>query len=96
MNRTPVYNSCQIKSITTYRDLIPNQAVYTLLFFGGLHPLCGNGVTSLIITTSIPLFEIALIELSRPEPGPFTYTSTFFKPASTAVFAASDAAIWAA
>ncbi len=27
---------------------------YTLLRLGGLHPLCGNGVTSTISVTSIP------------------------------------------
>ena len=27
---------------------------YTLLFFGGRHPLCGKGVTSLIIGISMP------------------------------------------
>ena len=50
--------------------------IYTLLFFGGRQPLCGNGVMSLIITTSIPEFANARIEPSRPAPGPFTYTST--------------------
>ncbi len=65
-------------------------------FFGGRQPLCGNGVTSLIISTSIPLLAKERIALSRPEPGPFTNTSTLFKPASKAVFAASAAAIWAA
>ena len=27
---------------------------YTLLFFGGRQPLCGMGVTSLMVATSIP------------------------------------------
>src|SRR5882672_9111825 len=69
---------------------------YTLRFLGGRQPLCGNGVTSLIITTSMPLLERARIALSRPLPGPFTKTSTFFKPASRAVLAASEEAICAA
>ena len=51
---------------------------------------------SLIITTSIPDCERDLIAPSRPDPGPFTYTSTRFKPASSATFAASAAAICAA
>src|SRR6478752_7917883 len=69
---------------------------YTLLFFGGRQPLCGKGVISLIITTSIPEFARERIEPSLPAPGPFTYTSTLRTPASEAVFAASAAAICAA
>jgi hypothetical protein len=69
---------------------------YTLLFFGGRQPLCGNGVMSLIIEISRPDWDNALIAPSRPEPGPFTYTSQRFIPASSATFAASEAAICAA
>jgi hypothetical protein len=43
---------------------------YTLLFFGGRQPLCGNGVTSFIITTSIPDCDRERMAPSRPEPGP--------------------------
>ena len=38
----------------------------------------------------------AQMAASRPDPGPFTNTSTLFKPASKATFAASEAAICAA
>ncbi len=65
-------------------------------FFGGRQPLWGKGVMSLIITISMPDCDKDRIAPSRPEPGPFTKTSTLFKPASKATFAASLAAIWAA
>ena len=45
---------------------------YTLLRFGGLQPLCGNGVTSIISVTSIPALCIERIADSLPFPGPFT------------------------
>ena len=73
-----------------------NLADYTLLFLGGLQPLCGIGVTSLMDEISIPFWLKERIELSLPLPGPFTNTSTFFKPASRAILAASAAAICAA
>ncbi len=38
---------------STIKNIIQNN-YYTLLFLGGRQPLCGNGVTSLIIFTSIP------------------------------------------
>ena len=93
MNRTPCYNmkNCGITYVANLRIIY-----YTLLFFGGRQPLCGSGVMSLIITTSIPDCDKARMALSRPAPGPFTYTSTLFIPASSATFAASEAAIWAA
>lgn len=72
------------------------QTVYTLLLLGGRQPLCGKGVTSRIMVTSMPEVVIDLMAASRPEPGPFTNTSTLFKPASAAVFAASVADTWAA
>jgi hypothetical protein len=65
---------------------------YTLLFFGGRQPLCGNGVTSVIVVTSIPDVDILRIAPSRPPPGPFTNTSARFMPASIATFAQSAAA----
>lgn len=71
-------------------------ADYTLLFLGGRHPLCGSGVMSLMEITSIPFWEIERMAPSLPEPGPFTYTSTRFRPASDATLAASAAAICAA
>jgi hypothetical protein len=53
---------------------------YTRLRFGGLQPLCGIGVTSLIARTSIPAADNARIADSRPEPGPLTRTSTVRTP----------------
>ena len=66
---------------------------YTLLLFGGRHPLCGIGVTSMISVTSTPELWIDLIADSLPFPGPFTYTFTFFSPASRATLLQSSAAI---
>src|SRR5215471_10587458 len=64
--------------------------------FGGRQPLCGCGVTSWIVPTSRPAAWSERIAVSRPEPGPFTKTSTFFMPCSAALRAAFSAAIWAA
>jgi hypothetical protein len=58
--------------------------------------LCGKGVTSFIELTLIPAFCIDLIAVSRPGPGPLTKTDMVFIPNSSAFFAASSAAIWAA
>src|SRR5690625_7124882 len=64
--------------------------------FGGRQPLCGIGVTSRIVAISRPVAESARIADSRPEPGPFTCTSTRRSPRSLASLAASGAATWAA
>ena len=56
----------------------------------------GIGVTSLIMLTSSPAACSARIAASRPEPGPFTYTSTVFSPCSIAALAAVSAAVCAA
>src|SRR6266851_2467131 len=64
--------------------------------FGGRQPLCGTGVTSWIEPTSRPVACSDRIAVSRPEPGPFTNTSTFRMPCSIARRAAASAAIWAA
>src|SRR5207247_10619139 len=48
----------------------------TLRRFGWRQPLWGMGVTSLMPTTSMPAFWIERMAVSRPEPGPFTITST--------------------
>src|SRR4051812_24560538 len=68
----------------------------TLRRLGGRQPLCGIGVTSLMPTTSIPAFWIERIAVSRPEPGPFTTTSTLRTPCSIARRAAASAASCAA
>src|SRR6476620_5943956 len=54
----------------------------TLRRLGGRQPLCGCGVTSEIVPTSRPAACSERIAVSRPEPGPFTNTSTFFMPCS--------------
>src|SRR3954453_22029742 len=63
---------------------------------GGRQPLCGMGVTSEIEPTSRPVACSDRIAVSRPEPGPFTKTSTFFMPCSCACLAADSAASCAA
>src|SRR3954467_10241311 len=68
----------------------------TLRRFGGRQPLCGCGVTSEMVPTSRPVACRERIAVSRPEPGPLTKTSTFFKPCSWALRAALSAAICAA
>src|ERR1700709_738862 len=62
----------------------------------GRQPLCGTGVTSLMEPTSRPAACSERIAVSRPEPGPFTKTSTFFMPCSAALRAALSAALCAA
>src|SRR3954464_6428332 len=68
----------------------------TLRRLGGRHPLCGTGVTSLMVPTSRPTACNERIAVSRPEPGPFTNTSTLRMPCSCARRAAASAAICAA
>src|SRR5258708_16117218 len=68
----------------------------TLRRFGGLHPLCGIGVTSRIERTSMPAAARARMADSRPEPGPLTRTSMLLMPCSRAWLAAFCAACWAA
>src|SRR6195952_4389024 len=63
---------------------------------GGRTPLCACGVTSLIEPTSRRAAWRERIAVSRPEPGPFTKTSTFFMPCSCAWRAADSAASCAA
>ena len=50
--------------------------------FGGRHPLCGIGVTSLIAVTSSPAVAKERIAVSRPGPNPLTKTSTLRIPIS--------------
>src|SRR5436189_3428025 len=71
-------------------------AHYTRLRFGGLHPLCGIGVTSRIDFTSRPTVCSARIADSRPEPGPLTRTSSDRMPTVFAALPALSAACVAA
>ena len=64
--------------------------------FGGRQPLWALGVTSEMEPTSRPAACRERMAVSRPEPGPFTKTSTFFMPCSCARLAACSAAICAA
>src|SRR4051794_19958666 len=68
----------------------------TLRFFGGRQPLCGIGVTSRMLLTSIPAVDSARTADSRPAPGPATRTSTVRIPASLALLAAVSEACCAA
>ena len=54
------------------------------------------GVTSRIAATRTPEACSARMAASRPEPGPFTKTSTSRMPCSVALWAAPSAASWAA
>src|SRR5579875_2998611 len=69
---------------------------HTLRRLGGRQPLWGIGVTSEIVPTSRPVACSDRIAVSRPEPGPFTNTSTLRMPCSCARRAAASAAICAA
>src|SRR3954452_16302515 len=67
-----------------------------LLLLRGRQPLCAWGVTSLTPVTSSPAAWSERIAVSRPEPGPFTKTSTFCMPCSMPLRAAASAVTWAA
>src|SRR3954451_8731384 len=71
-------------------------AAQTRRRWGGGTPLWGTGVTSWIVPTSRPAAVSERIAVSRPDPGPLTKTSTFFRPCSWALRAALSAAICAA
>src|SRR5919199_4709405 len=64
----------------------------TLRRLRGRQPLCACGVTSLIEVTSSPAAWSDRIAVSRPEPGPFTNTSTFWSPCSIP-FRAQESAV---
>ena len=87
-----------VKTLTGYRSLAFHPVFHdqTRRLFGGRHPLWGIGVTSLIAEISRPAACSARMADSRPAPGPFTQTSTRFKPRSIASLAADSAAICAA
>src|SRR5207253_3541805 len=76
------------------RSEIPRH--YTRLRFRGRTPLCACGVTSLTLRISSPAAWSERIAVSRPEPGPFTKTSTFCRPCSMPFRAQESAVTWAA
>src|SRR5206468_3902759 len=69
---------------------------YTRRRFLGRQPLCGTGVTSWMPRISSPAAASDRMAVSRPEPGPFTNTSTLVRPCSWARLAACSAASCAA
>src|SRR5256714_4245862 len=73
-----------------------SSGAYTRLRLRGRQPLWAWGVTSLTALTSKPAACSERIAVSRPEPGPLTYTSTFCKPCSKPLRAAASAVTWAA
>src|SRR5208283_1369402 len=68
----------------------------TRRFLGGRQPLCGSGVTSSMALIDSPDAWMAVMALSRPDPGPLTLTSTSLTPYFVAVAAAVSAARCAA
>src|SRR3954452_3722099 len=62
----------------------------------GRQPLWACGVTSLTPETSRPAAWSERMAVSRPEPGPFTKTSTFWRPCSMPLRAAASAVTCAA
>jgi len=75
---------------------ISKKLFYTLLLFGGRHPLCGKGVTSSIDEIRSPACCNAEIADSRPGPGPFILISISRTPLRMASFAHRWAACCAA
>src|SRR5262249_44105661 len=63
----------------------------TRLRFLGRTPLCACGETSFTPRISSPAAWSERIAVSRPEPGPFTNTSTFCRPCSIPLRAAASA-----
>src|SRR5437868_8661063 len=69
---------------------------YTLRRFGGRQPLCGIGVTSMMLVTLMPSAFSERTADSRPGPGPLMRTSTVLTPYSCAARPAFSAATCAA
>src|SRR5512139_3343134 len=63
---------------------------------GGRQPLCGTGVTSVMLLIFMPSALRARTALSRPGPGPLMRTSRFLTPHSCAARPARSAATCAA
>src|SRR3954470_15180756 len=71
-------------------------ATYTRLLFFWRTPLCACGETSFTPMISRPAACSERIAVSRPEPGPLTKTSTFWRPCSIPLRAAASAVTCAA
>src|SRR5690606_18382377 len=65
-------------------------------FLGGRQPLCGTGVTSVMLAILMPNALSARTADSRPGPGPLIRTSRFLMPHSCAALPAESAATCAA
>ena len=92
----PDFKNKSVPSLLINLHLDPvNLAIifYTLLFLGGLHPLCGRGVISVMFVILYPELFKALTAESLPGPGPLTSTSKLFTPNSAAFIPAFSAAI---
>ena len=85
-----------IQSFVIRHSEIRQSYCYTLRFLRGRQPLCGKGVTSSIDLIFRPAATSEVIALSRPLPGPFTFTSTSFTPNLRAFSATCWAAHWPA
>src|SRR3954454_22043344 len=95
-HRSPLRNSF-MPSRRQMRHFGPrSRAIYTLRLLRGRTPLWACGVTSLTVRISRPAAWRERIAVSRPEPGPFTKTSTFCKPCSIPFRAAASAVTCAA
>src|ERR1700744_4556438 len=94
MKAVPFASSAELQH--SHSDFIKSATDQTRRRFGGRQPLCGIGVTSRMLRTSIPVVARARIADSRPEPGPETRTSTERTPWSRAALAAPAAACCAA
>src|SRR5688500_12294115 len=57
-----------------------SSAPQTRRFFGGRHPLCGIGVTSMMFRILYPTLFSERTADSRPGPGPLMRTSSDFTP----------------
>src|SRR5262245_47151198 len=92
----PARRHCRQRGPVSLAIVSPASLRYTRRRLGGRQPLCGIGVTSLIAEISSPAACSDRIAASRPEPGPFTHTSTRFMPMLSASRALDSAATCAA
>src|SRR5208283_5836484 len=94
--RLRLFHSRVSHHFTFHFSLFTASGDQTLRRFGGRHPLCGIGVTSLIEMTPSPAACSARTADSRPPPGPLTCTTTARIPTSEHLRAHASAAICAA
>src|SRR5687767_9023349 len=94
-----------MRSAPTRRDSLHFGPMYLAMFcscpytrrrLGARQPLCGIGVTSVMLVTLKPALFSERTADSRPGPGPLTSTSSVLTPCSAAAVAAFSAATCAA